>query len=174
MELDARTRVPYPRELVFRTIRDKMPSLSDYMPNIKSIEVKERVDADSVVRFVNLWTASADIPAVASKILKPEMLTWIDRAEWSENGFTCDWKIETNALPGLVICQGHNVYNSIGNETELVIKGTLQINMDKAPVPRLLAGTVRPVIERIIISAMKPNLTSIGEAVAAYLKAQGV
>lgn len=173
MEIYAKTRVPYSRELVFRTIRDKMPSLAQYMPNVKSIEVKEHSESPDVIRFVNLWTANADIPALAQKVLKPEMLTWIDRAEWRESDFSCDWKIETNALPGLVLCNGHNVYTVIGNETELEIKGELNINMDKAPVPRLLAGTVRPMIEKIIITAMKPNLVSIGEAVAGYLKAQG-
>jgi hypothetical protein len=172
MELTARTHIPYPRDLVFRTIRDRLPELAPYMPNVKKIEMRERTDDGTVTKFLNVWTASADIPAAARSYIRPEILMWDDRARWNEADFSCEWSIHTHAWPGVVECSGRNVYVEDGGGTELRIGGTLVLHMDKSPVPRLLGNTVRPIVERIIVAGMKPNLTSIGEAVTGYLKAQ--
>lgn len=172
MELTARTRIPYPRELVYRTIRDRLPELAKYMPNVKEIVMKEREDKGTQVRFLNLWTASSEIPAIAQRYVKPELFQWKDRALWDESGWWCDWSVETGAWPGVVECGGRNVYVEYDGGVELQINGTLTLNLDKAPIPKLFVGSVRPLVERMIVAAMKPNLTSIGDAVAGYLKAQ--
>jgi hypothetical protein len=108
---------------------------------------------------------------MAQRYLQPELFQWTDRALWDESQFSCDWSIETHAWPGVVECSGRNVYTTAGEATVLEIHGSLVLNMDKAPIPRLLGATVRPVVERIIVAALKPNLVSIGDAVSGYLKA---
>lgn len=172
MELTARTRMPFARPLIFRTIRDRLPDLAKYMPNVKNIEMKEREDKGPQVRFLNVWQASTEIPAIAQRYVKPDLFMWNDKALWDETDWSCQWKIETLAWPGVVECSGRNVYIEIGGETELQINGTLNLNLDKAPIPRLFVGTVRPIVERMIVASLKPNLTSIGDAVVSYLKAQ--
>ena len=172
MELKARTRMPFPRELVYRTIRDRLPELAPYMPNVKEIQMKERVEDGPRVRFLNIWFGKTEIPAIAQRYVKPELFQWTDKAVWDESDFSCEWAIETHAWPGVVVCSGRNVYVTIGNETELQINGTLTLNLDKAPIPRLFVGTVRPIVEKLIVAGLTPNLTSIGDAVGGFLKAQ--
>ena len=172
MELLAHTRIKYPRDVVFPAIRDKLPELAPHMPNVKSIVVVERHDEPPIVRFVNIWTAATEIPAVAQRYVSPDLLKWTDRASWDSTSYSCDWKIETHAWPGVVECSGRNTYTVVGDETQLDIRGNLELHIEKASVPRLLAGTVRPIIERIIVTSMRPNLVSIGDAVSLYLQAQ--
>ena len=77
------------------------PDLAPYMPNIKRIEERERTDNGPETRFINIWTASTEIPTLAQRYLTPEMLQWVDRARWDESQYSCDWVIETNAWPGV-------------------------------------------------------------------------
>jgi hypothetical protein len=172
MDLIADTRIPFTRELAFTTIRDRLQALVPHMPNVKSIETLERRDDGAKTHFVNRWTANTEIPAAARSYVKAEMLQWIDRATWDAEAGTCDWKIETVALPGVVECSGRNTYRTVGNETELVIRGSLVLHLDKANIPRLVAMAVRPIIEGIVVGSLKPNLTSIGGGVTAYLRAE--
>lgn len=171
MDLRAQTRIPFERTLVFRTLRDKLPELSPYLPDVRSIVQKERHEEGEKTRFVNIWTAKTELPVVAQRYLKAEAIVWTDRAVWDETTFACDWTIEPHILPGIVECGGRNVYTVTGNETHLDLSGSLVLNLDKLNIPRLLAATVKPVIEKIVITALKPNLLSIGEGVAAYLRA---
>ncbi|MFN7135537.1 MAG: hypothetical protein ACK4N5_25925, partial [Myxococcales bacterium] len=166
MELKAQTRLDFPRDLVFRTYRDKLPELTAYLPNVSSIVVKDRRDDGPRTKLVNLWTAKTEIPAAAQKFVKPEMLMWHDHAEWDETGWVCHWRIETLAFTEAVECRGRTVYTAVGDRTDLDISADLVLHLDKAKVPRLLAGTVKPVIERIVVSNLKPNLLATGEGIA--------
>ena len=172
MELNARTRVPFPRELVFRTYRDRLPETVAFLPNVRSIEVKERRDDGGRTSLVNVWSASANVPSLARKFITEEMLRWTDRAEWDEAGWSCRWLIEIHAYPGLVDCSGTTRYVEAEGGTELYIKGDLVLHLDKVHVPRLVAGTVQPVVERFVVGALKPNLISTGEGVGRFLAAQ--
>ena len=172
MELAAQTTLGFDRELVFRTYRDHLADTVDFLPNVSSIVVEQRVEEGDLVRLVNLWTAHTDIPSVAKKFLKPEMLQWTDRAEWDGPSWSCRWHIETHAFPGLVECRGTTTFLESGGGTELRIRGELALNLEKAHVPRLFAGTVRPVIEKVVIGALTPNLLKTGEGIGRYLQAQ--
>lgn len=172
MELNAQTRINFPRELVFRTYRDKLPELVHFLPNVSSIAVKERRDDGPLTKLVNVWTAKTEIPAAAQRFLKPEMLMWNDHAEWDESGFVCNWRIETLAFTEAVECQGRTVYTAAGDKTDLHISANLVLRLEKAKIPRLLAGTVTPMVERVVIANLKPNLLATGEGIEKYLQSQ--
>lgn len=172
MELNAQTRINFPRELVFRTYRDKLPELVQFLPNVSSIVVKEREDEGARTRLVNLWTAKTEIPAAAQRFLKPEMLMWNDHADWDASSYTCHWRIETLAFTEAVICSGRTVYTEQGDATELQISASLELHLDKAKIPRLLAGSIKPVVERVVIANLKPNLLATGQGIEKYLQSQ--
>lgn len=172
MDLIAQTRVAFPRELVFTTYRDKLPELVPFLPNVSSIVVKERVDQGEKTKLVNLWTGKTDIPSAAQRFIKPEMFMWTDFADWDRDTWTCHWRSETHAFPGLIECSGKTVYEPVGEATELRITGALILHLEKAHVPRLLAGTVRPLIEKLVVGNLKPNLLSTGGGVEKYLQSR--
>src|SRR6516162_7694499 len=108
MELKADARISFPREVVFRTYRDRLPELIPHLPNVKRISVEKREDdaggQKGVVKMVNLWEAKGEIPKVAQSIIRPEMLAWLDYAQWNQNDWTCAWRIETKMFTENIKC----------------------------------------------------------------------
>lgn len=173
MELLAQTHVSFPRELVFTTYRDRLAETVPYLPNVTSVVVESRQEEGERVKLVNLWVGKADVPPLARKFVKPSMLTWRDFAEWDKAGWICRWHIETHAFPGLMQCTGTTAFFEAGpSACDLKISADLQLHLEKAHVPRLLAGTIQPLVERVVVGALKPNLLSTGEGVGRWLEAQ--
>ena len=169
MQLVAHTKVTFPKELVFRTYRDNLVDTVPFLPNVKAIVVRERKDAPPMTELVNIWTAKTEIPSLARRFIKADMLMWTDYASWDEASWKCNWRIETHAFPGLMECRGCTEFFEAGTGTDIKVAGDLVLHLERAHIPRLLAGTVQPVIEKIIITALKPNLLSTGEGVEKFL-----
>jgi len=167
--------IPHPRELVFRTHRDHLVDLVPYLDNVDRVVVASREEADGVVRLENHWTGSSrDVPAVIRPILKPEMLSWIDRATWDEGRWRCDWEITLNALPEAVTARGFNLFQDEGDETVIQIQGEFVVHPDRVPgVPALVARRAQSTIERFVVSLLEPNLKQSNRAVERYLDERG-
>lgn len=175
MKLEADARIAFPRELAFSTYRDRLPQLVPHLPNIRSIEVISREDAPGgqagVVKLHNVWRAQGDIPKVAQAILKPEMLAWDDYAVWNENDWTTEWKTVTKMFTENVKCGGKNRYVPDGDGVILQIRGDLEVDLKGIPgVPRFLASTIAPAVEKFIIALLTPNLLSVSKGLEAFLK----
>ena len=153
MKMDVDSRIPFPREAVYRTYRDAMVSLVPYLPNVKSIEVVERKDEGGKISLKNRWWAKTEIPKAAQGIVKPDMLSWFDYATWDEATFSNVWKLEVTAMPGVVECSGANKFIEDGpNACILQLRGDLNLNLKNVPgVTRLLAGTIGPTIEKFVV-----------------------
>ncbi|MCK6550467.1 hypothetical protein L6R52_31815 [Myxococcota bacterium] len=176
MKLEADSRLTFPRELVFSTYRDRLPRLVPHLPNIKGITVLKREDApggaQGISKLVNKWEAKGEIPKPAQTVIKPEMLTWLDYATWDENAWTVEWRIETQMFTENIKCGGKNRYLPDGpNGSILEIRGHLDVDLKGIPgVPRLLAGTIAPVVEKFVIALLTPNLTSVAKGLEAFLQ----
>jgi len=173
MKVEADTFIDFPRELVFRTYRDRLPELVPHLPNVKEIRVESRSDEGPISQLVNRWEANADVPKMARSVVKPEMMVWLDHARWDEAAWTCDWRIEHATFREQVHCQGRNHYVADGDRTRLEIRGEISVDATRIPgVPRMLAGTLAPVIERFIVQTIRPNLVSTADGVQAFLKSE--
>jgi hypothetical protein len=171
MEIKADVTLPYARELVFVTYRDRIDELMDHLPNIRSIRVIERKERpDGVVELVNEWIAGGDIPAVARSFVKESMLKWIDYATWRASSYTVDWRTDVHAFPGAIKSQGMNRYLLDSGGMKLEIRGQLTCDPSKIPgIPRLLQDTVAPAVERVLVRAVQTNLIAIGKSVGKLL-----
>lgn len=174
MDLSADATIPFPRELVFSTYRDKLAELREFMPNVRDIEITSRKDAGDVVEFVNIWHGGGEIPAAARAFLSEKMLSWTDHARWDVSKFTCDWRIETHAFTEAVTCGGTNTFVDKGETTLLQIRGKIQIDAKKIKgVPSLLAGKVGKTVEDFLAGKIRPNLLEASAGVEKYLRAKG-
>jgi hypothetical protein len=174
MELRADAKLPFPRELVFTTYRDKMPELVRYLPNVLGITVTSRADAGAVTRLVNLWKGGGEIPASARTFVDESMLSWDDHATWNAADFTCEWRIVTRAFTEAVSCTGKTRFTDDGKGgTAVEIRGQLSIDASKVKgVPRLLAGTVSRAVEGFLAQRIGPNLVDVSNGVGKYLAEQ--
>ncbi len=173
MKLQADAKMNFGRDLVFETYRDRLPELTPYLPDIKAITVQERSDEGSTTKILNLWEASTEIPAIAEKIIKPEMLAWLDHATWDADARTVDWRIETRMFTENVKCWGKNTVREDGDGCIFEIRGELEVSLKGIPgVPRFLAGKVAPHVEKFVVQLMTPNLLAVANGVERYLADQ--
>ena len=163
--------IPYERELVFSTHRDKLLELVPYFGNIDKIEVPSRDEEDGIVRFENMWYGkSGDIPAPLRPILSADRLKWLDRAEWDENNWRCQWEIEIPVLPGAITARGMNRFRDEGGETVIEMNGEFIVHADKVPgIPTFAAKRILPILERFIVAQLEPNLRNANRAVERYI-----
>ncbi|MCC7384992.1 MAG: hypothetical protein IT384_24315 [Deltaproteobacteria bacterium] len=177
MKIEADATIAFPRELVFSTYRDRLPDLVPHLPNIRSIQVLEREESPNgavgVTRLLNLWKAEGDIPKVAQAVIKPDMLEWKDFARWDAPAWACDWRSVTSMFTEQVKCGGRNTFVDLGGATRLEIRGALDVDLKTIPgVPRFLAGTIAPVVEKFIVALLTPNLTSVSKGLEAFLRSE--
>jgi hypothetical protein len=174
VKLESDTKVGFPRERVWQTYVEDLEKLVEYLPNVSLIERKSREEAGDVVKLVRLWTAKATLPDVARSIVKPNMMQWTDYASWDRRSFRCDWRIESGALPKALECSGSTLYEETSSGCLVSLRGDLAIHPEHVPgVPRIFARTIQPIVERVIVAGIEPNLRGIAGGVEKYLKARG-
>jgi hypothetical protein len=166
--------IAFPIDEVFPAYRDKLHEMLDYMDNVERIEVKSReVDGD-VVNLLNHWYGvSSDIPSALRPVLKPDMLSWLDKAKWDEGKHRVDWDITLPALPDAIVARGFTLYKEDGDVTVVQISGEFLIHPDKIPgVPTFVAKRLAPTLEKFVIGLLQPNLKKSNKAVEEYLQDQ--
>jgi hypothetical protein len=173
-KISTKDEVAYPREKVFETFRDDLEELVPYLPDIRAIEQQkyERIDAKTI-KVVRLWKAKdEDVPSMAKKFIKPEMLQWTDTAIWREDTWECDWSMEVGFLSDAISAEGTNSYFAKDGSTKIEIAGDLKVDAKHIPgVPRLLAGKVGSAVEKFVVKLITPNLTDVNRGLEKYLEA---
>ena len=175
MKILATSILEHPRKTVYEAYRDELPDVAEYIPNIDQIEVLEREDTDGGATLHNLWHAKASIPSVAKAFIKPDMLKWEDYATWRNKKYECAWTLETHVFPDSVTCEGVTRFEADGRKrTRVILEGNLKISLSRVPgVPRILARSIAPQIEKFVVALIKPNLTRVSTALGEYLDEVG-
>lgn len=171
MKLESRKVLKHPLNEVYELVKSDLPKLIPYLPNVGKIEVKSKKDlGGGKTELVNHWYAKADLPSMLSKFIKPEIFSWKDVAVWDDTSHSVSYELTSFLVGDLFEARGTNTFSSLGaNETELVVSCEVKIYPEKVPgVPRLVAGTVRPMIEALIEKILGPNLASLGEGLEKY------
>lgn len=164
--------IPFPMDQVFKTHRDKLPDMVDYMPNIDKIVVEDREEDGDEVHLVNIWHASeTEVPAIARPFIKPELLRWTDRATWDDDAHTVEWNIELGFLPDAITCRGFNEFEEFDGITRITMEGELIVDAAKIPgVPRLLAKKLGTAVEKFVVGLIEPNLRETNKIVSRYMQ----
>ncbi len=173
MQIHASSVIAHPRARVFAAFRDEMPAVAPYMPNVREIIVRAREEQGGSMRIHNEWVGKGEIPKVAQGIVKPDMLRWDDHATWDSATTSCNWTLKLRVFADNVRCSGRTVLTDEGNGTRVTLTGTLELDMRDIPgVPRFLAGTVAPQVEKFVVALVTPNLEQMNGALGRYLDAQ--
>jgi hypothetical protein len=175
VRIEADSIVPFVRSRTFAGYRDEITQFVRYMPNIRGIDVEERVDADGVVRLRNIWHGGGEIPVALRSIVKGDMLSWTDHATWTAGEWLCEWRIETHALTEAVRCDGTTRFVELpGDRTRVEIRGELSIDLSRMrAVPAFLAGSLGRKAEQFLVRQITPNLTGVSDALTKHLEAHG-
>jgi hypothetical protein len=174
MEIRSTDIVPHPVDEVYRTFRDRMPEITQYIRNVDRIVVEKREElGKGKVHLINHWYAVGEIPPVARSVVKPDMLSWRDDATWDDSSRTATWKLETFFFRESVRCYGTTRFAAKGDGgTEVRIEGNLEIRVIDLPmVPGLLKKKVSAEIERFVAALIGPNLKNATVGVQKFLDA---
>lgn len=175
MQLRADVDLPYPREVVFTTYRDRLADLLPHLPNIRAIKVRSREEQGDDVLLVNDWTGGGDIPAMARSVLRESMLTWTDYGTYKKASWVCTWRTEIHAFPAAVKSAGEHRFVAKGDHARIEFRGDFTVDATKIPgVPRLLAGTVGKTVEGIFVEKIQENLVAVGKGLGALLREKSV
>jgi len=172
MKFDVRDTLDHPRQLVWDTYRDELPDLAGYLPNIDRIENLSRDEGDGdVVKLENEWHAKGDIPSVAKRFIKPEMLRWQEEVVWDQGRWICSWKIKPAFFTQHINVEGHSTYTEVGvGRCDLRIEGVIEVDVRGVRgVPRLLAGTVNKAVEKLVAKLILPNMRRLNKSLGTYL-----
>jgi nitrogen fixation protein len=175
VEIQVNDVIKHPLDRVFSTYRDALSELAVYLPNIERIEVLEREElAGGDLRLLNLWKAAgAEIPTALRAFVKPEMLQWRDFAVWHTSEHACSWRTEIGFMKEAIHVEGRNTFEQDAQgHTRILIRGQIRVDASKIPgVPRLLAGSVGPGVERFVVNMITPNLKEVNRGLERYLGA---
>jgi hypothetical protein len=171
MEIKTDVTLPFPRERVFTTYRDRLEDLRAYLPNIRGLTIKSREDRGAEVYLVNEWAGGGEIPSVARSFLKESMLTWTDHATWKAESFVCSWRTDVHAFPGALLSSGANTFVEVPNGTRIEFRGTLTCDASKVPgVPKLMAKSINGTIEKLFVGKIEENLIAVGKGIGKLLE----
>ncbi|MCA9537420.1 MAG: hypothetical protein KC620_00950 [Myxococcales bacterium] len=174
MQIKVTTTIPYPIDAVFEAMRDKLPEMAQYMPNVDEIIVEQKDESTpGHVRFVNRWVAArTEIPAPARPFVDQSRMYYHDHADWSAEDRACQWRLVMGFMSDRIKCAGTTSYHSVGeSQTEMRILGALDLDL-KGMVPRLLIGKVTSGVESFVGKLIEPNFQKTADALTAYLDAQ--
>jgi hypothetical protein len=173
MQINASSVIHHSRERVYRAYRDELPAIAPFMANIKEIVVKSREDRAGGVKLHNEWAGKGEIPRVVQGIIKPEMVKWDDYADWDDAVWACGWNIRIRAFTENMKCSGTNRFLEEGpGKTRVILSGTLDIDVRNVPgVPRFLATSIAPQVEKFIVALIRPNLEQVNASLERYLDA---
>lgn len=164
--------VKHPREMVWTAMRDRLPELVAYLPNVESVVVESRHEQpDGMVTLVNVWQASAQVPAMFQGVITADMLSWTDRAEWWAEQWECRWRIRAHAAQAAV-CTGVTRYEPAMGErgTKITLQGQMSFAPGIASVSEgLLAGAAPRGVESFVSSLVPSNFQKLAKAAGAYL-----
>jgi hypothetical protein len=172
MDIKTDVTLPFPRDRVFATYRDRLTELLPFLPNIRGLVIKKREDrGGGEVYLVNEWQGGGEIPSVARSFLSESMLAWTDHATWKEKDGLCDWRTDVHAFPGALLSSGYNRFVDLpGGQTRIEFRGSLTCDASKVPgVPKLLARSINGTIEKLFVGKIGENLVSVGQGIGKLL-----
>ena len=171
MQINASSVIQHPRPAVYRAYRDELPAIAPFMENVKEIRILSKEERPAGVKLHNEWVGRGEIPKVVQGIIKPEMVRWDDFADWDDGAWMCRWSLKIRVFTENFACSGTNRFEESGpNATRVTLAGTLDVNLKDIPgVPRFLAGSIAPQVEKFIVAMVRPNLEQVNGSLGRYL-----
>jgi len=118
------------------------------LPNVSSRKVIERRREGKKMFSRIEWNVHGQIPKIAQKILRPEMLTFVEESVWDDDDTTFRTKIIPHYLKDKLSCNTTSQWSAAGDgKARRRFGGELVLNI---PI-------VGPVAEKTIVDYLKKN-----------------
>jgi len=154
--------------VVHLLMENALYSLQD-LPNVSNNTLLEERDAGDK-KFIKVkWCVHGQIPPIAQKLVRPEMLTFIEDSVWDRTTLTYSTKIIPHFFKNQVDCR-HKVefFDNGDGRTRRVLSGFFEF---KVPI-------IGPVFETVVLKYLKQNAEEDfkmgNNAIKKYVKEHGM
>jgi hypothetical protein len=169
MYIESEDRLDRSADEVYPLVRDRMPELLPYMPDVEALEqLSYERENDTRVRILNKWSAKGQVPSLIAKFLPKDMFTWLDHAYWKDDEYCVDYRLEGFGYEAT----GTNYFTPDNGGTKLRVTATITIDPAKFKIPKMLFNKAFPMIEGSVKKAVQPNLTALARGLRDYFAAQ--
>lgn len=179
MEFTKSSKVSHPAKLILDLMIDRMEEIVPFLPNVESIELRERKELPGGrIRIVRHWQgAASNVPSALRPFVSKEALGWIDTAVWAPAEYKVDWEMSTT-MSAFYECSGTNYFEPFPGEeqtaTRVRVGGDLVIHADKLPgIPSFLGSRLVPQVEKFVIALLTPNMEDLARGLQAYFDEVG-
>lgn len=141
--------------------------LSAGLPNVRHIRELSRLGAaDSAGQAHYAWGIEHGlVPGVARPFLKNLLDEVRSDTHWHEGTRQVEFLFYTEGMPELFRCEGRFLLHSHNSGTVMRIIGDLDVAPHELPgVPKLLARSIMPTVERVVRDAISPSLEALPTA----------
>ncbi len=168
METKTLSMVQHPRDLVWVTMRDRLPEIVAAVEDVESVALVSCQELAGNLCTEYLWQARPKLPALVAVNVRPEMLRWTDRARWSEPEFICTWEIEPHAFRESIQCRGTTRYELAmgGRGTRITFTSDFQLGRARDGAP---GNPMLHLAEPILRGLIPKNFSKVVAALAALL-----
>ena len=175
MKIEHTDTINAPLEKVYKLVKEDLPKIVQYLPNIREIKVLETSKVDGRDFVINQWFAEANIPSFAKKFVHENLFSWKDSAYWDDSQHRVDYEIEPFFAKGIYEAKGTNYFRAADDKMRLTLTCEVHIYPEKIPgIPKFVAKQMHPMLEQMIEKMLVPNLTSLGKGLKEYLRVEDV
>jgi hypothetical protein len=165
--------IKYPIELVWATMRDKMPEVVNLLPEIASVDISAYATTESGdVLVTKVWSAAPKLPDFVAKHIQSDMLSWTEYGEWVADSKVCAWSIESHGLKDAIDCKGETGFEPAlgGKGTRITFSGNVEIDAQKLSERLRIANAISTqVLELVAHSVIPHNFGESAKAIEKYL-----
>ena len=162
-----------PPDRVAAAIRDRLPEIAPDLDDVAAIRTVERTERpDGGWTLVNEWRVTPKLPAALDSHIRPDMLGWLDHADWSADLILCRWRIEPYFMAGAIRCTGETRFEPAmgGRGTRAIFDGTFDIDAAAlASVPAVWRRPAAAAAELLVGTLIPKNFRKTADAATALL-----
>ena len=125
------TTFKFPREMVFRTIRDRYEDYLKYTTIVSKVKlIEEKSLSNTTMSTITEWEVKARIPMGFRHLIKPQMICWRVHTLWDMARWTCNWRMETFYFKEIFECYGAMNFKEKKSElTEVILAAMFHIDV---------------------------------------------
>ena len=170
-------KTPLPLDTVYKTMRDELCNLVVYLPNVSKIETIERKTSGDIVSVSYAWYGKNVLSDTLSQLTKLGDIMWIDRSEWVNSKYICNWNYEPFIFKEFIHAYGTNFYTTSEKDTVIRITGNLAANFEHYPLSSIVPGILRKKMTdeflQKALSLIQPNFVSVLRGLERYIVEKG-
>lgn len=167
-----RRRSPFPRESVFRTYRDDLPALIEFLPHVRRIEAVDRQDVTGGIETRHTWHGGGDIPIPVQRGLGDNAFPLGRACPVVRGGLVVRLVHRDARLPRRGAVRGASHVRGFGPAHAAFeeIKGSMSIDLGAIKaLPSFLADGLAKTVEQFVSRQITANLLSVSDALTRYL-----